>query len=118
MEWVFSYSKGQSHRFGYRHNIFYGCDKYILIYNFIVVHPRDSNPTISVDIIDKSQQPLPTLYHKEFLQDIKGSELLLSLGYNAAEFGLMTERDKLLKHEETLYSQGVTTGQKLTSVPY
>ena len=81
----------------------------------IVVFDRNDNPTICIDITDKSKQPISTPYHIEFLQNTKGSEILLSLGYKTEEYCLLLENGTPIKLEESLFSQGVTTGSKLTS---
>ena len=81
----------------------------------ILVFSRNDNPTICIDITDKSKQSISTPYHIEFLQNTKGSEILLSLGYKTEEYCLLLENGTPIELEESLFCQGVTTGSKLTS---
>lgn len=79
------------------------------------MYSRCDNPTIRVRIIDKTKQQHSHTYFAEFLQDIKGSEIIVSKGDNPSKVCLSLDDHHFLKLNETLYSQGVRTGSKLYS---
>lgn len=80
---------------------------------FIVGYTHYDNPTICIEITDKSKSPISTPFHMEFLQKTKGSEILLSLGHTTTNFCIVFEDGTPLKLGDSLSSQGVETGSKL-----
>lgn len=80
-----------------------------------IVYSRVDYPTICVDIIDNSKHPISTSHYMELLQNVNGKEIIISLGLKTDEYFLLLEDGTPIKLEESLFSQGVTTGSKLTS---
>lgn len=74
------------------------------------------NPTIRLEISDDStMNSLTSSTHLEFLQDVTGKEILELFEHKDDDVQLCSENDKTFNLDESLYSQGVTTENKLIS---
>ena len=79
-----------------------------------IVYMRSDNPTILLSITDNSAKS-SSHFSMEFLQDVTGFEIIELFGYYRDDVKLCKENGETLDLDESVWSQGVVSEEKLLS---
>ena len=79
-----------------------------------IVYLHSDNPTILLSITDSSAKS-SSPFLMEFLQSVTGSEIIELFGYSRDDVKLCKENGETLDLDESVWSQGVVSEEKLLS---